>query len=925
MGHGAARARNSPSRKQFKNAVLDALRARGWEPVYGAYIDERAPRNGEWVTICSPLREDRRPSFGINMESGRWHDLATEESGDVFEFLKRAQNLEFSDALDHLISLLGVTEEDAARAPEVVQSTVGGGARGARPPGRGAGRRASGREKQKGAADSSEGDPLAPPPTAPVLSITAIYRYTDRWGAHLYDKIRLDGKDEDGAPTKRFKWKNVADPSVRGRGGPPLLYRLHQLTALRRGTGVFLVEGEKCVSALAALRLPATCGPDGAKSWTRMHVDDRREPFRGLHVVILPDNDDPGRRHARTVAGDLAAVAASITIVDLPNLPPGGDVADWIPAHPQGVAAARESLFGLVADAPPLAPADLAVLAEEAERAAARAGGGGGGGPGDGDGGGGGASPDGGDPLARVSSLNDIRLARSFRAHLADDWLYLDGHDDWLHFNGVFWEGRAQGGPSIAVPYEEWAAAELVRVHAEIDAGPGARSTKQRAKNAADDTIGSLPKMRRILDLLKIHLGRAPDDFDRNAHLLPAPNAIIDLRSGAATNPERAHLARLSTEVPWDPAAHAPRWHRFIDEISCGRPDLAAYLQRAAGYLATGETRGRAFFVFYGTGRNGKSVFVNTIREILGPLAKRVDQQTFLAQPFGRSGPQPDLARLAGARLAYLAEIPDGARLDEARVKEITGGEPLVARFLHQHEFEFTPRFKLVITTNNKPEIREGGTAIWERMHAIPFDASFPAGSPQDDPALVDTLAAERPGILAWIVAGAASWYAQGLAPPPCVLEAVEEYRQEQDPVGEWMGEMCATTSAVRRNRLDPYCTPLTRLWSSFSDWCKRQKISTCSKTTFGMHLQGQGFIRWKTHGRVYWLGVRLLEEYELGETGYGGRGGDGGDEEQEYGASGTSRAPTLRLGGDTKVSPDEGVTRKVSPDSSLDSVFGYE
>lgn len=850
------------SSKELREEILRRLTDSRFHDVYGSIVSGRKPGKDGWVVVSSPFREDRNPSFAVCLTSGRWKDFATDESGDVFDFVERDAGVQgFAGARDYLARRLGIQEIETPAADRP------GRARGSRPR-----RAASSSENNQrnnphagGDVDEDqEDDDTAANPKGEESSdqpargarvarrVTGVYRYTDAAGDHLYTKERLEPVS--GSGRKSFRWRTEGRPYAerRGRQGPPLLYRLHQLHALTAGHGVFVVEGEKCVNTLVEqLRLPATCAADGASSWASIHVDDRRVPFIGKHVVILPDADKAGREHARVVAGDLARAAASITILELPDLADGEDVADWAPRY-DSPAAARAALLELVAAAEPVPAGELAELEAEAEAAVA---GGGGGGSGSGS-----TRGHGGGNLGRPDSLNDARLAASFCAYVGEDLRYVESSKDWIRWNGVHWEVVP-----VSDLYRRWADEELGRIVAIIETWDSENSVKARAIKAATESLGSSRKMECVLAFVRDDLEIEADTLDRETHLLVTPNAVVDLRTGEPVPPSREQYALRATAARWDPDATCPRWERFLSEIACDRADLVEYLHRVAGYFATGETSGRCFFVLHGSGRNGKSIFVNRIRGLLGTMAARSQNETFIRQRFGRSGPQNDLARLAGRRLVYMAEIPEGDRLDEARVKEITGNEPISARFLKCEHFEFTPRFKLVIATNHKPEIRESGPAIWERMRAVPFDAYFPKGSPEDDPELEDTLCDESAGILRWVVAGAARWYQNGLTEPECVVASTEEYREEMDPIGEWLREYCEVALEHRdENRLSPYCTLSGSLYKSYSAWCEEQKQRPHGRVSFGKRLSNHGLRNWRTHGRNYWLGVRVLGPGEL-------------------------------------------------------------
>lgn len=283
------------------------------------------------------------------------------------------------------------------------------------------------------------------------------------------------------------------------------------------------------------------------------------------------------------------------------------------------------------------------------------------------------------------------------------------------------------------------------------------------------------------------------DDFDGPASefLLAAPNGTIDLTTGSVRDARREDRLTMATSVRYEPAATCPAWDKFLGRIFDDNTDLIHFVQCAAGYTATGSTREQVFFLLHGTGSNGKSTLVKTLRAVLGDYARNADFQTFLQSRTGASSGQArsDLARLRGSRLVTASEPDEGARFSESVVKSITGGEPVTARYQYQTEFEYVPRLKLWLSANHKPRVAGNDFAMFRRTRLIPFDVRIPDS--EKDPALDKKLLAESEGILAWIVRGALYWLEDGLKPPKEVLLATEAYREENDLLGGFIVERC--------------------------------------------------------------------------------------------------------------------------------------
>jgi putative DNA primase/helicase len=262
---------------------------------------------------------------------------------------------------------------------------------------------------------------------------------------------------------------------------------------------------------------------------------------------------------------------------------------------------------------------------------------------------------------------------------------------------------------------------------------------------------------------------------------LNTPEGIVDLRTGQMRPHDRAALCSMTTVAPADLAC--PRWQRFLDQVTAGDQDLQRFLRRIAGYGLTGSTREHALFFFYGTGANGKGTFLNTLTAILGDYAKVAGMDTFTESHTDRH--PTELAMLRGARIVAAQETEEGRRWAESRIKALTGGDPITARFMRQDFFTYTPQFKLLIAGNHKPGLRNIDEAIRRRFHLLPFTVRIPPEA--RDPNLFDKLKEEWPAILGWALQGCLEWQAEGLNPPAAVIEATAEYFDDEDSFGRWL------------------------------------------------------------------------------------------------------------------------------------------
>jgi putative DNA primase/helicase len=237
------------------------------------------------------------------------------------------------------------------------------------------------------------------------------------------------------------------------------------------------------------------------------------------------------------------------------------------------------------------------------------------------------------------------------------------------------------------------------------------------------------------------------------------------------------------------PAAGEPTMFlAFLDKIMGGDKEMIAYLRRVFGYCCTGSTKEHVMFFFFGTGANGKSVLLSTIAGILGDYHKTAPIETFTEQHGSTSHPT-ELAGFMGARLVTAIETEEGRRWNESRIKALTGGDKISARFMRQDFFEFTPQFKLIVAGNRKPSLRTVDEAMRRRLHMVPFSVTIPPEERDLD--LAEKLKAEWPKILTWMIMGCREWYEIGLRPPAAVIDATDEYFEAEDAISNWIEDRC--------------------------------------------------------------------------------------------------------------------------------------
>lgn len=344
--------------------------------------------------------------------------------------------------------------------------------------------------------------------------------------------------------------------------------------------------------------------------------------------------------------------------------------------------------------------------------------------------------------------------------------------------------------------------------------------------------------------------------FDHDAWLLNCANGTLDLRTGTLRAHAQGDMLTHCLPIAYDPGARAPRWEQFLREVFGDDSEMIDYIHRAVGYSITGSIREQVAHICYGTGANGKSCFLGALRKVLGPLSMQTSIETFALRDAARI--PEDRARLRGARFVVASESHAGQVLDEAFIKDSTGGEPVVARQLYENSFQFEPQFKLWLATNHQPTIRGTDNGIWRRIRLIPLTRTF--SEAERDPDLPAKLAAEIQGILTWAVQGCLAWQERGLAACPAVAAATLEYRSDSDVLGQFLAERC---------EFDPAASTRTApLYAAYSRWAQEQGYHCASGKMFSEALRLRGLKPTKICHQRGWRGIRLVGEGTDGTDG---------------------------------------------------------
>jgi P4 family phage/plasmid primase-like protien len=427
----------------------------------------------------------------------------------------------------------------------------------------------------------------------------------------------------------------------------------------------------------------------------------------------------------------------------------------------------------------------------------------------------------------------------------------------WLLWDGVLWEAddrmthmtmTREFLRARADEVEDWAN----KMAAKMTAKDGEKAAKEAGRLVAwaeqeARALRSKSTIAAVSSLAASNPASAagPDDFDSDLFLLGTPAGTVDLRTGRLREARRGDMITKTTSVA--PADGRPeRWLAFLDRIFEGKQEVIDFMQRAAGYALTGMTTEHKLLFLYGTGRNGKGVFLNTLVSIWKDYARKAAAETFLASQ--QRGHPTDIAGLKGARLVMGSELPKGRTWDESIIKDLTGGDRMTARLMRQDFFDFDPQMTLMIAGNNRPSLRGVDEAMRARMVLIPFEVTIPEH--ERDPELPARLLAEEGGqILQWAIKGALEWQRRGLDAPETIRAASDTYLDEEDVAGQFMAECLLEARGE--------FVTTTAIHAAFRSWCDTQGLHPWTMMTLQKELtqrglapartaKGRGFTGWK-------------------------------------------------------------------------------
>jgi len=655
----------------------------------------------------------------------------------------------------------------------------------------------------------AERDLFADERPAAKARIVATYRYVDAAGTLRYEVTRWEPKSfrprrpgPDGKPI----W-NLA-------GVERIPYRLPEVLAASAEAPIYIVEGEKDADALGALGIVATTNPGGCGSTKLWNTPPFRDPFVGRDVVIIPDKDEPGAKHAAHVTKALATVAKSVKVLRLP----AKDAADWLAGGHTA-----DELRALVVVAP-----EGAQIVDEPEPAVE-------------------VVPPGQRRNPRDYARTETGAAELFADIYRGSLYYVPELRAWRRWTGTHWASVVDGVEVLEMT-------KAVSAAFLGEAQWALKADDARAKDLAQFAIATqrLYTRKAILELARSEPGMAMPvgSFDRDGYLLNFANVTVQLRDGVARKHDPADLLTVVVACDYDAAASCPRWESFLREVL---PDLETveFVRRAIGYTATADISEHVLFSCFGAGANGKSVLLNTLLHVLGPYATTAPTSMLVAKQH-ESHPAEKVVLEPPRRMAVFQEIPSGQRLNESAAKALVSGDPDQARGMRENFRSFRPQVKLWLAGNNRLDIREQTEGIWRRYREIPFERVIPEN--QRDHKLEEKLREEAPGIAAWIVQACLDWQRAGLGNCQKVSAATADYRAEADVLAPFLDDRCVLgVSAVARR---------AAVFREYLDFCEHLKVHPMSDKRFAELMRGRGFR--VTSARVegkptkVWIGLRL-------------------------------------------------------------------
>ena len=451
---------------------------------------------------------------------------------------------------------------------------------------------------------------------------------------------------------------------------------------------------------------------------------------------------------------------------------------------------------------------------------------------------------------ARFREWNDVSNARLFSELTRDTMHFVPEQKSWYIYDGIVWKEDV-GGVKASLIMQMFAEA-LARY---FDSVVIPRIEEPDEKNTADRevydaTIKGIKAItkcwfdnRKRKSILEDARGRNAvpyNRFDQDNRVLNVANGTLVFEDDGTVsfhphNPD--DYCSKYADVEYNAAASSERWNNFLHEIMLNDPEKEAFLQKVLGYALTGDTQYECCFMFLGTQtRNGKSTLIDSVLGVYGDYGTTGNADTvMLSRKNDSSGPSEDLARLRGIRFLNVPEPPEGITLNVAKVKMITGNDPINCRFLNRNSFTYFPQFKFILNTNHSPNVNDQTLFASDRIFVITFDRHFSAEERDTSLKTQFSKREVRSAILNWLIDGWKRLQREGMSAPKCIAEATADYKKSQDKIGQYIAENLVQSERDEVKSSDAY--------AAYSKWAKENSFFPMGNIKWKAAMQQTGIV----------------------------------------------------------------------------------
>lgn len=449
---------------------------------------------------------------------------------------------------------------------------------------------------------------------------------------------------------------------------------------------------------------------------------------------------------------------------------------------------------------------------------------------------------------------DDLGNAERFLEMAGEDLLYCNDAKKWLYWDRTHWAWDTSDFVF-----------EMITAFAKDLYSPDNAVSKEAISHAIRSNNRS--GLNAMLEISQRKQSASIDTFDNIPLAINCTNGTLDLRTGSLRPHNRSDRITRIVNCDYDADAYSETFNKFIERIQPD-PSIRAFLQRSIGYSLLGNVRERSFWILYGTGNNGKSLFTNLFINLLGEYASTTTSASIMQSK--QSAIPNDIARLKGKRFIVVPETGENERMNEALVKSLSAGDKVSARFLFGEYFDFFFSGKLWIATNHKPTITDHSKGFWDRVKLIPFSQDIPASEVIKSDDLMQTLMAEAPAVLNWAVQGCRDYFdLDGLDTPKVIQDEIDAYRREQDSIAQFIEERCETLEQAREGKTDNFAFSASEyrvsnkdLYAAYKEFCTANGEYLRSHRRLTQNMHERGFRQLNSGGR-YWDGVKLLNTAE--------------------------------------------------------------